>query len=103
LLLDHLEGRGRRSHADRAGAERGDVRKRTLVGDRRLRQGQADGLTVRHPLRAGEYVRFYPVLLDAPPFAAGATPGGLDLVRDEQPSRIPRDGNRDLEVLLGRG
>ena len=42
------------------------------------------------------------VMLNAEPFVAGAAPGGLHFVADEDAAVIPHDAGDDPEVFLGR-
>ncbi len=103
LLFDELDDGAGRGGGHRVAAEGGDRQAAHAVGHLRSGNGDRDGQPVAEPLGAGEDVRHDAVVLDAEPAVAGASPGGLHFVADEQPAVAADDFGDDAEVVLGRG
>ena len=102
FFFNHLNGGARGDGADRIAAERGN--RQALIGIGQLvgGDGQPDGHAVGKTLGAGDDVRRDFPLFDAEPFFAGAAPGRLDFVGDEQAAILFYDLEHNLEIFRRR-
>ncbi len=102
VLLDEIDDGLGGGGNHRVSAEGGNREALYGVGNFRRGDGEADGQAVAESLGAGDDVRHNAPMLDAEPLAAGASPGGLDLVADENPAVAAHDFGHDGEVLARR-
>ena len=102
LFFDQIDG-GLGCYArHRVATERRNGQALVGVGNFRARQREPDGHAVSHALGAGDDVRFHFPVLDPPPLPAGATPGRLHFVGDEQAPIVAHDVGYNLEIAGGR-
>src|ERR1035441_6983903 len=87
---------------DGVAAESGDGETLDGIGDLRPRDSEADGAAVAGALGAGHDVGRDAPVLDAEPLVAGAAPGGLHFVADEDAAVVAHDALDNREIFLGR-
>ena len=99
LFFDHLDDGQRGGHRDGVAAEGGEGEAGEFVSHFRRRDRHADRHAVAHSLGRGDDVRLDVPVLDAEPFVAGAAPGGLHFVGDEQAAVLSRDRDRRVRNI----
>ena len=87
---------------DRVAPEGGDLKSLEAGGNVWFRSGESDRHAVRHAFCGRDDVGIDLPLFDPEPFFAGAAPGGLNFVGDEEPAILLHDIEDDLEIFFRR-